>query len=646
MADIEIQEIADLQKQTATQIDDTYHVPLLKIPVGYESNPIGNPPESYLATIQTIADEVASRIDVGGPGGTSYTFTPPLTNSSNTVSIAPSSGTSAGSMSAANFTKLAGIEVGATANATDVQLRDRTTHTGEQAISTVTGLQAALDGKTNTGHTHTTANITGFAEAVDDRVAALLVPGSNVTLSYDDTANTLTVNAASGITTADAQLAVGSILVDSSKIDFTYSSVTPSITASIVPASIVNADISSSANIAQSKISGLTTSLAGKEDVGVAASLVSGITTASIGAQPLNSNLTSLASLAGQTAFGRALLTLADQAALLAAAGAQAASTFLSSLTLLSTNGIIERTSATTSAIISISSTIRSFLGASDQSGARTALGLGSAATSSTSDFATASHTQTASTITDFNSAVDARLTGLQPLDSDLTAIAALATTTYGRSLLTLADQAALLSTTGAQPLDSDLTSIAALTTTTFGRSLLTLADAATALTTLGAQPLDSDLTAIAALTTTATGRSLLAIADGAAGRTILGSQQALSTVTAGVTFNDQTVSRYGMPTRTESSTTYALQASDNGLAIYFTAATAITVTVPNGLPTGFSVTLIQDNTGQVFVDDPTSAAVIVQADNQFRTAKQNAAISLLPTPTANKYTLVGYTAA
>ena len=43
--------------------------------------------------------------------------------------------------------KLALVADGATANATDADLRDRTTHTGEQAISTVTGLQAALDGK-------------------------------------------------------------------------------------------------------------------------------------------------------------------------------------------------------------------------------------------------------------------------------------------------------------------------------------------------------------------------------------------------------------------------------------------------------------------------------------------------------------------
>lgn len=44
--------------------------------------------------------------------------------------------------------KINGVADGATANATDAQLRDRTTHTGEQAISTVTGLQTALDSKT------------------------------------------------------------------------------------------------------------------------------------------------------------------------------------------------------------------------------------------------------------------------------------------------------------------------------------------------------------------------------------------------------------------------------------------------------------------------------------------------------------------
>ena len=55
-------------------------------------------------------------------------------------------------------TKLATIATGATANATDAQLRDRATHTGTQAISTVSGLQVALDGKQPSN-----ANLTAFA---------------------------------------------------------------------------------------------------------------------------------------------------------------------------------------------------------------------------------------------------------------------------------------------------------------------------------------------------------------------------------------------------------------------------------------------------------------------------------------------------
>jgi hypothetical protein len=124
---------------------------------------------------------------------------------------------------------------------------------------------------------------------------------------------------------------------------------------------------------------------------------------------------------------------------------------------------------------------------------------------------------------------------GAQPVDSDLTAIAALTTTAFGRGLLALADAAAGRTAFGlgtaathahtdydlagaaaaaqsaSQPLDSDLTAIAALTTTAFGRGLLALADAAAARSALGLgtaattaatdyQPIDSDLTAIAGI--------------------------------------------------------------------------------------------------------------------------------------------------
>lgn len=46
--------------------------------------------------------------------------------------------------------KVAGVSPGATANSTDSALRDRATHTGSQAIGTVTGLQTALDSKVPT----------------------------------------------------------------------------------------------------------------------------------------------------------------------------------------------------------------------------------------------------------------------------------------------------------------------------------------------------------------------------------------------------------------------------------------------------------------------------------------------------------------
>lgn len=82
----------------------------------------------------------------------------------------------AGFMSAADKSKLDGIASGATANSADATLLARANHTGTQAAST----------------------ISDFAEAVDDRVAALLVQGSNITLTYNDASNTLTIAAAGG----------------------------------------------------------------------------------------------------------------------------------------------------------------------------------------------------------------------------------------------------------------------------------------------------------------------------------------------------------------------------------------------------------------------------------------------------------------
>lgn len=73
-------------------------------------------------------------------------------------------------------TKLDGIAPNATANQTDAYLLDRANHTGTQASTT----------------------ISDFAEAVQDVMGATLVQGANVTITYDDVANTITIAAAGG----------------------------------------------------------------------------------------------------------------------------------------------------------------------------------------------------------------------------------------------------------------------------------------------------------------------------------------------------------------------------------------------------------------------------------------------------------------
>jgi hypothetical protein len=80
-----------------------------------------------------------------------------------------------GFLSAADKTKLDGIAAGATANSSNATLLARANHTGEQAISTVTGLQAALDGKQAAGsysvsshvHAAATTSVDGFLSAAD-----------------------------------------------------------------------------------------------------------------------------------------------------------------------------------------------------------------------------------------------------------------------------------------------------------------------------------------------------------------------------------------------------------------------------------------------------------------------------------------------
>lgn len=83
-------------------------------------------------------------------------------------------------------TKLTGIATGATANSTDTFLRDRANHTGTQLSTT----------------------ISDFVEGVQDVVGGVgfIVNGTNITATYNDAANTLTIATSATVNATDAAL--------------------------------------------------------------------------------------------------------------------------------------------------------------------------------------------------------------------------------------------------------------------------------------------------------------------------------------------------------------------------------------------------------------------------------------------------------
>lgn len=81
--------------------------------------------------------------------------------------------------SSAEKTKLAAVAIGATANSTDAQLRDRATHTGVQAIASIAGLQSTLDSKVNKSGDIMTGTL--VTKALQESRVAL--PANNIDLS-------------------------------------------------------------------------------------------------------------------------------------------------------------------------------------------------------------------------------------------------------------------------------------------------------------------------------------------------------------------------------------------------------------------------------------------------------------------------------
>lgn len=62
------------------------------------------------------------------------------------------------------------------------------------SISSVTSLPTVLSSKSDIGHSHSPASIANLEEYIQDVVASLLQQGTNISLSYNDTANTLSIS--------------------------------------------------------------------------------------------------------------------------------------------------------------------------------------------------------------------------------------------------------------------------------------------------------------------------------------------------------------------------------------------------------------------------------------------------------------------
>lgn len=87
--------------------------------------------------------------------------------------------------------KLAGIAVNATANDTDANLKNRSNHTGTQAISTVSGLQTALDGKTSISDSTITTTTTYSSSKLETVFTAFSDELDGIVTTFTNSVNTL-----------------------------------------------------------------------------------------------------------------------------------------------------------------------------------------------------------------------------------------------------------------------------------------------------------------------------------------------------------------------------------------------------------------------------------------------------------------------
>lgn len=90
-----------------------------------------------------------------------------------------------------------------------------------------------------------------------------------------------------------------------------------------------------------------------------------------------------------------------------------------------------------------------------------------------------------------------------------------------------------------------------------------------------------------------------------------------------------------------QTDTSYTLQASDNGKIVQCSNASAITVTVPASLGTGFNCVIVQLGAGQVTLS---ASSTTLRNRNGLKTGGQYASLSILPTSTTDTFLVSGDT--
>lgn len=135
--------------------------------------------------------------------------------------------------------KLSGIAEGATANQTDAFLLNRANHTGEQAISTVTGLQTSLDNKQNTlvsGTNIKTINGNSILGSGDLVVGGGGSSGPSLvgsTSVEENTTTTYEITNYNSFSVYSVAVSSGTVSISGSTITFNAPAFTPSLTSTL-----------------------------------------------------------------------------------------------------------------------------------------------------------------------------------------------------------------------------------------------------------------------------------------------------------------------------------------------------------------------------------------------------------------------------